>query len=99
MAECRIDESVKVHFVIGGVNWKWSNDAKVGWIRTKVPYSDTVPLTHLGIKKLTKDWQSFECLLPQQLRLVVAPGSEVDIAEGVDRFQSVQVAILPVVGH
>ncbi len=62
-ARC-VGDPVKVRFVIGGVNWKWSKDGRLGWVRTGVPHGDTVSLTHLGIKKLTGDWRSFECRLP-----------------------------------
>lgn len=63
-ARCEGHDPCNVTFVVGGVHWQWSKTDKQGWAKTKVPHGDTIPVTHLGIKKLSNEWSSFECQLP-----------------------------------
>lgn len=52
---------VNVEFLIGGVNWVWKNMTRV-----PAPNPGSLPKLSLGIRKLTKDWKTFEYYLSQR---------------------------------
>ncbi len=58
---------IHVRFTIGGVQWKWREDANRRFEKQTVPYPDTVSFTSLGIKRLTGDWRTYECHLAGNL--------------------------------
>lgn len=50
-------DDVFVHFVIGGVMWIWDEKTKE---KISPIYPDSMPRTSLGVRKLTREWQTFQ---------------------------------------
>ena len=58
-----VDDPMEVEFFIGGIDRVWHQDTDGRWEFVRAPYPDTMPRTGLGIRKLTKEWQTFRVSL------------------------------------
>jgi hypothetical protein len=53
------NQTVRVEFVLGGVNWAWVQRDGKGEKGT-VPYPDTMPQMSLGTRELSTQWQAYD---------------------------------------
>lgn len=54
------NDPVTVEFVIGGIEWYWTETESGKFIQAPAPYKDTMPRISLGNYKLTNEWKRFE---------------------------------------